>query len=194
MRANQLLALTACLFVTSSGPVVAQQSSPGAWLDGPLVQWNSPGMDLPSASAQFAANADSCRPTIRPPETAADRALADRGWYLTSRYEGGWGIILVQAQGGWDGMCRPMDYQVFAFVDGSFAGTISPSEMAARIDGSAVDARLISDGHIAASFVRYADSDPLCCPSMPGQTVAYRVDRTPAGPVLIAEDVFRLGP
>jgi len=85
-------------------------------------------------------------------------------------------------------MCRPLGFNEFVFVDGNFAGTISPDLMDSRADGVGdVRAFAVKDS-IAAEFQRYAPTDPLCCPSST-QTVFYGVTRSPAGPVLVAQSV-----
>jgi hypothetical protein len=53
---------------------------------------------------------------------------------------------------------------VFVFVDGRFAGTLSPELMNSRTGGTATEVRLYSASHVAAEFARYTEKDPLCCP------------------------------
>jgi len=48
-----------------------------------------------------------------------------------------------------DGMCRPAHFNVFVFVGGRFAGTLSPQLMTSRLDAS------IGALRIAAEFARY---------------------------------------
>lgn len=192
MRKRNTCILLTLLAGSLAVPAQAQPNGPGAWLDRPLTQWNTPGMQVSRANSNLAANREFCASTIRQPQTSEDQLLADRGWFLTSAYQGGWGIVVIQAQGGWDGMCRPWDYQGFVFVDGVFAGTIAPEPMGPRSDGSA-SFTYLREGTLSVEFVRYADSDPLCCPSLPSANVIYHVDRTASGPVLIAENVFRVG-
>jgi hypothetical protein len=85
-------------------------------------------------------------------------------------------------------MCRPLGYNEFVFVDGQFAGTISPDLMDSRTDGVG-DVRFFAvKDMLAAEFQRYSATDPLCCPSG-SATVFYQVTRTPAGPVLVPQNV-----
>jgi hypothetical protein len=86
-----------------------------------------------------------------------------------------------------DGMCRPATYNFFVFVAGRFAGVLSPLPMTSRLDGSAGAVRLRLP-QLTAEFARYASSDPLCCASS-HVTVGYRIDRTPAGPVVLPGEV-----
>jgi hypothetical protein len=127
-----------------------------------------------------------CRAAERRPETAADRAVARAGWKLFREYQGGWGVTLVWGLAAYDGMCRPALYQVFAFVGGRFAGTLAPAPMVSRTEGSLTAVTLAAAPAgapaepIAATFNRYAESDPLCCPSRTTR-VRYRVEGRGAG-------------
>ena len=84
---------------------------------------------------------------------------------LFRSYESGWGVTLLWGLSGYDGMCRPWNYQAFVFVDDVFAGTIAPEPMASRTDGAADDADIWFSDQLAAEFRRYAPEDALCCPS-----------------------------
>jgi hypothetical protein len=74
------------------------------------------------------------------------------------------------------------------FVDGRFAGTLSPVLMNARTDGAGQSARPGPSGLLTAAFLRYEDADPLCCPSRMSE-VTYRIDRRPPGPVVVPVEV-----
>jgi hypothetical protein len=80
-------------------------------------------------------------------------------------------------------MCRPLGYQAFVFVAGRFAGTLSPQPMNARSDGMLKSAQLY-DRMVFASFNRYAEADPLCCPTRTTE-VSYRIDTGAADPLLV---------
>lgn len=125
----------------------------------------------------------------RPPETGPDQQVAAAGWTLFAPYRAGWGVTIVSGLVGYDGMCRPFTYQEFVFVDGAFAGTISPDPMASRADGSGRLSEFFdSSGTLSGTFARYTPNDPLCCPSATSD-VQYRIDRTPTGPVLVPTKV-----
>ena len=141
-------------------------------------------MPIPTAPMNFFLNEDFCTRSTRPAQTAEDHLITERGWTLWGPFEGGWGMTIVRGTAGFDGMCRPMGYQFFVFIDGAFAGVISPEPMAARSTGAG-DVGRVFGPELSATFVRYADTDPLCCPSRPGAFVQYRIDRTEAGPVLV---------
>jgi hypothetical protein len=166
----------------------------GAWLDGPLVQWNSPGMAIPAAPVMNAPDFPGfppCGRDERPVETFEDEAVAAAGWRLFRTYEAGWGVTVIHALTGYDGMCRPMGYQVFVFANGHFAGTISPEPMNSRTDGAGGTVLLLAPGDaLSAAFQRYAESDPLCCPSR-RSLVGYSIelDRTATRPVLLVAQV-----
>ena len=66
-----------------------------------------------------------CREGARPPQLDEDKRLRDQGWDLVGAYQGGWQILVIRGTAGYDGMCRPLQYQDFVFVRGVFAGTLS---------------------------------------------------------------------
>src|SRR5689334_13774205 len=126
MRTLAMLALIAALFP-------GRAAADGSWLDQPLATWNSPGMDLAQAPGMDPSTNPRCLDGGRPAETDADQALVANGWTLFSSYLGGWSTVVVRALSGYDGMCRPLGYNEFVFVDGQFAGTLSPDLMDSRI-------------------------------------------------------------
>jgi hypothetical protein len=87
-----------------------------------------------------------------------------------------------------DGMCRPVSFNVFVFVGGRFAGTLSPEPMTSRLDGSIGAVRIVSASEITAEFARYRAQDPLCRPSS-RVTVRFRIDRTGPDVVVTPVDV-----
>ena len=90
---------------------------------------------------------------------------------------------------GGDGMCRPTGYNIFVFVGGRFAGTLSPAAMNSRDDASSGAVRILGADSLSAEFARYAaQKDALCCPSS-RVTVRYRIDRAGAGPVVVPVEV-----
>jgi hypothetical protein len=186
MRPLATLALSALALVAALSPGLA--SADGSWLDQPLSNWNQPGMDLPQAPPMDPSTNPRCLGQGRPPETQADQALADEGWTLFSGYAGGWSTFVVRGLSGYDGMCRPLGFNVFVFADGQFAGTISPNLMDSRIDGTGDVQFLAAKDMLFAQFQRYAPTDPLCCPSGHA-SVSYRIMHTPGGPVLVPESV-----
>jgi LppP/LprE lipoprotein len=112
-------------------------------------------------------------------------AVVKAGWTLFGTYQSGWGVRVVGGQAGVDGMCRPMDYQYFVFVNGKFAGTSSPITMASRADGSGGPPMLSNGGtQLDATFARYTASDALCCPSS-STYVTYQITNSGGLPLLV---------
>ena len=173
-----VVAITMTLMLPTAGG--AQDVS---WLDGDLASWNTPGMVIPAAPETGGEPDPRCTERERPAETAEDDALVAAGWRLFLPYQRGWAVTLVSGLAGYDGMCRPMGYQHFVFVDGLLAGTVSPDPMDSRSDGAADAVNLWFSDQLSATFRRYTADDPLCCPS--GSTaVDYTIVSTPDGPVL----------
>jgi hypothetical protein len=187
--------VAASVAIANPAPSTAQQSA--SWLDtSPIQNWNTVGMPIPQAmpatvSGQPATPADwppNCIHELRHPETPEDIQLHNRGWYLAQPYQAGYGIKLIPAQAGFDGMCRPWGYNYFVFVDGQFAGTIAPQAMNARTDGAAQSVNFFggSTARIFAEFARYTPSDALCCPSSTS-SVQYTIQVSP--PLVIPNSV-----
>ena len=146
-------------------------SGPQSWLDAKtLVPWNTVRqMQLPArpgAPDAELARGGRCASTVRPPTSTEDHALVTRGWSLAGPYQRYGETSIVVAMAGADGMCRPMGYQAFVFVDGWYAGTLSPRPMDARTDGAlaALSIPLYDASNFTVDYVRYAPADALCCP------------------------------
>ena len=181
-----LVALSALALLSVPG-----HAQGGSWLEAPLGNWNQPGMAIPRANSSPPDN-PMCQGQGRPPGTHADHQLAERGWQLFSAYQAGWGVDVVHAGSSVDGMCRPMQFNVFVFHNGVFVGTVSPDLMDARTTGQEAGTTLLGPmragepARLTSRFLRYASSDALCCPSLPAVTVTYQVTATPGGWVLVA--------
>jgi hypothetical protein len=150
----------------------------GGWLDAPPTQWNHAGAAIPAPPAPEPYNLGVCNRDLRGPAGPDEAQVAAAGW----RLEGYWptaragDLALVTATAGYDGMCRPWGFQVFAFAGGRFAGTISPEPMNSREDGVLFGTpTLAADGRVTAQFTRYKPTDPLCCPTGGRTAVAYRL-------------------
>jgi hypothetical protein len=182
MRVCLLLALLLGAGLRPAAPATAAEQS---WLDTPLTNWNAAGRPLPTAPRPDGGRRDpQCASREREPATAEDQQVVAAGWGLYNTYQAGWGVTIVSGTSGYDGMCRPMGYQVFVFMRGQYAGTIAPLPMASRADGALSDVRYFGGDELTATFVRYADDDPLCCPSRPSVFAMYRLVSTPNGPSL----------
>ena len=156
-------------------PAAAQT---GAWLDAALAPWNGAGAAVPTAPLPkgTAPRDPRCASSVREPETAVERDVVAAGWslYSPARIKGTTTVLLADAAV--DGMCRPWDYQAFVFVKRDFAGTLSPAPMDSRTDGALSEVHLLSAASIEATFLRYASTDPLCCPSRL-TIVRYRIEQ-----------------
>jgi heat shock protein HslJ len=184
MECRKLLTIASVLVVISAaiaatGEVYGQvPRSNGSWLGKPMTNWNKPGATIPQPSATETdpSIAARCGEQLRQPESAADQALSGAGWRLYGPVQSYSGTSVITAMSGVDGMCRPLGYQAFVFVNDVFAGTLSPAPMDSRSDGALTDIHLTAPTRLSAEFVRYTASAPLCCPSST-DAVNYRIDR-----------------
>ena len=179
------------LLAISAGALSAQPKTQESW-HRPLANWNQAGAPLPAPPAAEESKASliaRCR--LTPPRgTPAEKAVdgADRvPFHNFDRRLVREGVEVVGGMAGSDGMCRPTNYNLFVFVRGRFAGTLSPLAMTSRLDASSGAVRLPLP-QITAEFARYAASDPLCCPSS-RVIVHYRIERGGAGAVVVPIEV-----
>lgn len=180
--------LSGSLILISLGlvPVALAQSDPsGTWLDED-TNWNQPGAEIPQAPAQAGNNLPDCQHTVRPAALPEDDLVTAAGWTLTGAAQVFGATTVITGTANADGMCRPLDYQVFVFTDGNFSGTLSPIPMDSRTDGSLFDVSLYREGFLDASFNRYTPEDPLCCAS--GQSrLFYEVNTSANPPVVVPQ-------
>jgi hypothetical protein len=172
--------------------IVAEAASAQAtnWLDRPLQNWNKAGGAVPQGAAGTSARDDAIeRCKMKPPETANGRAVAAAGWvpqlHLDRELIKG-DVEIIGAVSGLDAMCAPMDYNVYVFVGGRYAGALSPQVMTPGTDASAGAVRF-SDNGITVEFARYKTGDSTCCPTS-RMAVRYRIDRSGGGPVVVPVD------
>jgi len=161
------IAAALAALILDAGPAAAQSSS-GRWLDrNPPRNWNHPGMRLPRAPRHARPTPRELRLCGKPraPRRAEERAVVRAGWQLMGKARRVGDVTIIDAKTANDGMCRPNGYQLFAFVGGRFAGTISPRIMNARTDGAAGGRIQWIGGAFRVEFFRYRRRDPLCCPS-----------------------------
>lgn len=156
------LLFTLALLVAFSAGTFAQD----LWLDKPMdSNWNKGNGVVPAAPKNAGPIEAMCRSQIRPAESVADKALARAGWHLYGAAQTYGNVTLIAAMAGHDGMCRPNEYNAFVFVGDRFAGTLSPTNSGARMDGAISFVRLNDRTRLYAEFVRYTEDDALCCPS-----------------------------
>jgi len=172
------------------GAMVAAQTPESTWLDRPLTNWNTSGRAMPPRVGNGESIAEITRRCAFLPmkrNTEGERAVADAGWlpfHMFDRQIIERDVEIVGGLAGADAMCRPVDFNIFVFVGGRLAGTLSPSEMASRTDGSIGGAIRFADDAVSAEFARYAAPDAICCPSE-RVTVRYRIDRKESPPVVV---------
>jgi hypothetical protein len=176
------------VLITFLGAAALGEDGPlrGAWLDSQaLPNWNALGSAVPKAAAVDGGPLTDgpCAEQILAPAGREDRAVVDAGWSVVSEPQTRGGMVVVTAATSADGMCRPLGLQGFVFVEGKFAGTLSPHPMDSRTDGILGRVQLF-ESTLRADFRRYAASDPLCCPSRTS-TVAYKLENGPTGALLV---------
>ena len=188
------LAVLRLVATLAAGTGLAAQARSPSWLDAAMKNWNVPGSALPRAEPNAETIPELARrcsylPLLR--NTAGERALADAGWvpfHVFDKQIVQGDVEIIGGLAAADGMCRPADYNVFIFVGGRFAGTLSPAQMISREDGTVAGGIRLSGDVIAAEFSRYLDKDALCCPS--GRVrVQYRIDRKSNPPVVVPVSV-----
>jgi len=161
-------------------------SDPGAWLDAAPAGWNAAGAALPTAPPAPSIGPLPCARDERAAAGPEEAQLAAAGWKLESYWptQRAGDAALVTALAGYDGMCRPWQFDGFVFVGDRFVGTLAPAPMSSREDGVLVGTpRLSADGAVEAEFTRYAPTDPLCCPSRGRTRVDYAVANGALAPV-----------
>ncbi len=183
--------------LAGTSPATTTGKAAATWLDRPLTNWNNPGQAVPRAP-RFDEPLDAvvrrCRLT-KSGSSANERAVAAAGW-IPFR-PGGERLIrndveVIGGMAGADGMCRPSQYNVFVFVAGRYAGSLSPTLMTSRLDGASGTIEVMRET-LTSEFVRYTDADPLCCPSSRVRA-NYQINRSGQAPLLSVMGVSRVPP
>ncbi len=174
-----------------AGAGAAAQTAASRWLDGkPVANWNKPGMAIPRGpKSEYAEEIKDCEKRgaeerAKSPPTPETRQVAAAGWLGAAVERRAGDTVFVFARNGVDGMCRPMDYQVFVFVGGRFAGTLAPRPMNSRVDGSGWLEEKPAARRFKADFARYRNDDALCCPARTS-TVTFELREAPGGGALV---------
>ena len=161
-----IVTLMAIAMMFGNAAVGLPQNKVASWLDEAKPSpWNKPDAAIPAAPKLQGATDPRCREAARPPQLDEDKRVREQGWDLVGAFQGGWEMLVIQATAGYDGMCRPRQYQAFVFMRGVFAGTLSPQPMDSRTDGALERVSLQSGARLTADYARYAAKDALCCPS-----------------------------
>lgn len=183
-----ILALFIATVVVVQTGSVAHADTP--WLNDPLQPWNQPGTALPNAPKDEGQPQAICLQQEITAVSAEEKLVDAAGWGMVSFWpeQRSGAVATVIGISNYDGMCRPLSYQAFAFVDGKYAGTLSPVLMNSRTDGALGEVPSItSDRTIEFQFTRYADNDALCCPSRPRALVRYELQNGVFNPVTRTE-------
>jgi hypothetical protein len=178
--------MVAALLLALPVPSFAFAAYDGAWLENPALVWNEAGMPIPKAPPLNPLEDPQCLEQLRPADSDAARLVEAAGWklYIGDLADGN--VRIVRGLAGFDGMCRPMEYQAFAFTDSTppqFVGTLSPTTMGSRTDGALIQIELVNLERIVGRYARYTDRDALCCPSAV-TTVTFRMVPSGSNPVL----------
>jgi heat shock protein HslJ len=161
---NKIVNLFIAAFVIGlifGGSVFAQSD----WLDmSPLPNWNTRSRDILQTEKISADELKHCGVTIRQPSLAQDFLLTKMNWTLVGAAQVHGKTTVIGTAGAFDGMCRPLEFQMRVFVGNRVAGTLSPAPTDARTDGSLVGVKMTTGTTLTAEYLRYRESDPLCCP------------------------------
>lgn len=166
-------------------PIAVAQAEPsGDWLD-QTTNWNTARASIPQApSAEDGNNLANCAIGKRTATLPEDALVEAAGWTLTGSAQIHGTTTVITGMANADGMCRPLEYQVFVFTNGEFSGTLSPVPMNSRTDGSLSEYHLYREGYIDATFSRYTPQDALCCPSQQSR-IFYEIEMQNDRPVLV---------
>jgi hypothetical protein len=182
----------AILLLTMALAIIAQPRERISWLDAAPKQWNKAGGSVPRAVKLLGSGEElflkMCQSQVKKPETPEEHEVAGRGWLLFASWRDGRGITVVGAMANLDGMCRPDLYQDFVFANGVYAGTLSPTTMNARGDGSSATVAFPASGKIYAEFARYSERDPLCCASRISEAT-YEIQDVRGKPVVVLSNI-----
>jgi hypothetical protein len=183
---RMVLLLAAVVLLGLPLPQLAFAEYDGGWIDTPGATWNAGGMPIPKAPAFNPATDPRCLEQLKAADSDAGRAVEAAGWkiYIGDLTDGS--VRIVRGLAGFDGMCRPMEYQAFAFTTSTppqFIGTLSPTAMGSRTDGALIQLELVNMDRIIGRYARYTNQDALCCPSAVS-TVTFRVGQSGTNSVL----------
>ncbi len=148
--------------VLSCGVDVLAQSD---WLDmKPLPSWNERSRAILQTKKISSAELKRCAVMVRQPTLPQDFLLTKMNWTLTGAAQVYGKTTVVSTAEAFDGMCRPLKFQTLVFVGNRVAGTLSPGQMDSRTDGSLVNVQMTGERNLTPEYVRYRESDALCCP------------------------------
>lgn len=161
------------------------------WLEkDPITNWNKAGENIPKAPKTdgLLPTSKSCRSLVRAANIDLDQRITSANWALFGSLQVFGKTTIIAGLAGFDSMCRPLGYQAFVFVNGRFAGTVSPIAMNARTDGSFKHIYLMQEDKILVEFDRYGLED---LPGTPSHTsyVTFLIKKTKKGPIIVPDNI-----
>ena len=162
------------------------------WLDRPPAGWNQPAASVPPSRIAADSQATLERRCGAPKSASpgAVDAIRRARWVPFLHLDQAIASNDIEVLGGMTGAtpgCEPLYFNLFVFAGGVFVGTVSPVMMAPTRDGAAGAVRITGADALSVEFARYVAGDSDCCPSSRVR-VSYRIDRSGAGPTLVATD------
>ena len=191
MRALLILVVAATLL-----PTTVSAQSDASWLDRPLAAWSEAPGAVPPARAGTESHSALQRRCGSSSLTASAsaQALRNAGWVAFLHFDRAIARDDIEALGGMTAAtspgCEPATFNLFVFVGGTFAGTISPIVMGQGRDGVAGAVRTAADA-LTAEFARDTAKDAECCPSSRVR-VTYRIERAGSRATLVPVDLRTL--
>lgn len=192
MRALLILVVIATLL-----PTTVSAQSDTSWLDRPLAAWSHAPGTVPHARAGTESQSALERRCGSSSLTAsaAAQAVRNAGWVPFRHFDRAIAREDMEILGGMTEAaspgCEPTMFNLFVFVGGIFAGTISPIVMGQGRDGVAGAVRVTAADALTAEFARYMAKDTECCPTSRVR-VTYRIERAGPQPTLVPVDIRTL--
>jgi hypothetical protein len=182
------------LAVVFAAGAMAQAGS--TWLDRPMTTWSEPDKGVPSAQLGTEAQAAldrRCGSSSLAKSATAD-AVRKAGWVPFLHFDQAISRDDIEVIGGMTAAttpgCEATIFNLFVFVAGRYAGTMSPVTVTRNRDGDVGAVRITGPDSLIADVARYTPTDTECCSSLRVR-VSYRIDRSGKQPVLIATEARR---
>lgn len=162
-----------------------------------MAVWHQPGASIPSPTGGPEARGALLRRCGAPGAkvtATASTALGKAGWVPFLHLDQPLQRDAVEVIGGMSAAspgCEPNTFNLFVFVGGAFAGTLSPAPMTPARDGVVGAVRLAGPDALSAEFARYTSADAECCPSSRVR-VSYRIDRAGGRPSVVATEARQI--
>jgi hypothetical protein len=166
------------------------------WLDRPMASWNQQASIVPRAQTATelqAALERRCGSSSLSTSTNAE-AVRKAGWVPFLHFDRAIARDDVEVIGGMTAAapgCEPTTFNLFVFVGGKFAGTLSPVVMTQGRDGVAGAVRVTGADGATVEFARYTAKDTECCPSSRVR-VTYRIERTVSRATVVPAEIRTL--